>query len=101
MTNPQIFDVVKAILPDVALHNVSENSLELHGAGGLNLSVTFDTKRDLSTDYENFSCAPFVRNQRGERQLGHWFDWPFDDMYMEVSPDKLKRLWLEVNAYRI
>jgi hypothetical protein len=85
----------------VTVHDVGDNQVELHGEGGLNLSVMFDITPECTFDYTKFSCAPFVLDEKGERKLGHWFNWPFDDMYMEVTPERLKDIWAGVNLYKV
>lgn len=98
---PNIVEVLSAFLPANQFKNVTLDDVELHGAGGLSLNITFDFKPDCTRDYEKFSCAPFIVDAEGNRKLGHWFNWPFDHMYMEVTPEQLKRIWEEVNAYQI
>jgi hypothetical protein len=96
-----IVDAIRALIPDHAIKDVGDNQVELHGDGGLILSVMFDIKPDMSTDYTKFCCAPMVYTIEGERRLGHWYNWPFDHMYMEVEPKRLQDLFKEVNAYQI
>lgn len=96
-----IVEAIQALLPGQELHDVGDNQVELWGDGGLRLSVMFDIKPDMTTDYTKFGAAPFVLDANGNRKLGHWYNWPFDDMYMEVTPERLQDLWADVNKYKV
>jgi hypothetical protein len=101
MMTTNILEAVQALIPDHVVKDVGDNQVELHGDGGLILSVMFDIKPDMTTDYTKFCCAPLVYTVSGERQLGHWHNWPFDDMYMAVEPFKLQEIFQEVNDYKV
>jgi hypothetical protein len=96
-----IVEAVRALIPDHEIEEVDDRQLELWGDGGLRLGVMFDIKPDMSIDYERFCCAPFVLDEKGDRKLGHWFSWPFDDMYMQVEPEQLQDLFKRINEYKV
>ena len=96
-----IVETVRALIPDHEVKDVGDRQVELYGAGGLNLSVMFNINPDMTIDYARFCCAPFIHTATGERQLGHWHNWPFDVMYMEVEPKRLQELFQEMNNYKL
>jgi hypothetical protein len=96
-----IVEAVQALIPDLEIRDDGDGQVELYGAGGLTLGVMFDIKPDMTIDYTRFSCAPFVFDAEGNRQLGHWYNWPFDHMYMQVEPEHLKDIFRRVNDYKV
>lgn len=106
MTNTvSLEEKIRAIFGDkviIHLEDKNEDSdpqmLWLEGEKGLNLSIMFNLKPDMSVDYENFSCAPFIF-KNGEKSFGSYNNWPFPEMCMDMSAKQLHYFFEKITQY--
>lgn len=99
--NQRLFKAITDALPPQQLMEIFDDSIELTGDGGLRLSIIFDFNPDLSHNYEQFSCAPFMVLPDGTRSMGHNNNWPLDDFYTQVTPNELRAIVEKLNTVKV